>query len=607
MSAWTLPTTANRPIAILGAGVLGRRIAAMWQAGGFNVHIRDPSVPQLEAALAYCAENRVEFSQRIGKTPGTVHAFESLSEAVKEAWMVIEAVPESLPLKVSTFAELDAVVAKDCILCSNSSSYRSSEMLDKVAPESRKRVLNMHYYMPPAIRIVELMTSGQTYPEIFPFLTELLQGLDMFPVTVQKECTGFLFNRVWAAIKREVLLVLQEGVSDPATVDTVWKKMWGSDFGPCQMMDGVGLDTVALIEDHYVHERKIDSTARDYVRSEFVSKGKLGNKSALGGLYPPSTTTTNGTAAPAAPASPTLYFLDVGLGNLQNPYTSGRILSAAADGSSVKTIVSGEALPDGIDICRSNNRLYWTNMGVPSSNDGGVRSCALDGTSIATIIPVGAVHTPKQLCIDSVNEKIYFSDREGMRVMRCNLDGSGHETLIQTGDHTVQADKDDQTNWCVGIAVDPATNHFYWTQKGFPKMNRGRIFRANMTMPAGATPTNRPDVECLFQGLPEPIDLEVDEKTQTLYWTDRGEVPFGNSINRASVAAEAVGKEPRTLGGYEILTNGLHEAIGLKLDLANGHVYCTDLGGAVYRFNVDGKEKKRLYESEHVYTGITLV
>ena len=268
------------PVVVLSAGVLGRRIAAVWAAGGFDVHVRDPSAEQRTVAVYYVETNTEAFDKYVpGKSRGKVLAFDSLDEAVQNAWLVIESVPEKLSIKIATFAGLDSKAPTDCIFCSHSSSYKSSEMIEQVSPETRKRVLNMHYMMPPDNRILELMTDGQTHPEIFPFLVDILHSIDMHPIVARKESTGFVFNRMWAAIKWESLTILSEGVSLPAELDSVWKEMFGSKQGPCEMMDGVGLDTVEFIERHYMAERGLSGEKTvDYLRREYIDKGQLGGK-----------------------------------------------------------------------------------------------------------------------------------------------------------------------------------------------------------------------------------------------------------------------------------------------------------------------------------------
>src|ERR1700752_1619292 len=108
--------------------------------------------------------------------------------------------------------------------------------------------------------------------------------------------------------------------------------------------------------------------------------------------------------------------------------------------------------------------VYWTNMGVPSRNDGAIERADLDGRNRRTIVPEGVTFTPKQIHLDGMHRKLYWSDREGMRVMRANLDGSSIEVLVQRGEG--DNDRRDATRWCVGITVDAKGGHFYWTQKG---------------------------------------------------------------------------------------------------------------------------------------------
>jgi hypothetical protein len=131
----------------------------------------------------------------------------------------------------------------------------------------------------------------------------------------------------------------------------------------------------------------------------------------------------------------------------------------------------------------------------------------------------------------------------------------------------------DATKWCVGIALDTRRRHIYWTQKGPDNAGRGRIFRAGINIPKGQTPTTRKDIELLYDALPEPIDLDLDLNTRTMYWTDRGDPPRGNTVNRAPMDVKpGASKDP------EIVFNHLMEGIGLALDLKNNRMFMTDLG-----------------------------
>ena len=626
MDSFTPPSTDGRVVAVLGGGVLGRRIACAWAASGYDVLIRDPSAEQRAAAVHYCATSASQYSDSTKR--GTVEAVDDLKTAVERAWLVIEAVPEKLPLKISTFLDLERLTANDTILCSNSSSYKSREMVGELQEATKRRSLNMHYYMPPGNRIVELMTDGDTDQRIFPFLVEKLKEVGMCPYVARKESTGFIFNRLWAAIKREVLYILAEEVSTPEEIDEIWAKaFFGNTHGPAALMDAVGLDTVSLIEKHYIAERGLPDAPIRFLQT-FIDQGRLGTKSAKGGLLPPRLApNTNGSAGESSASSddhdkghtsPTLYILDIGLAspNLQDVFSAGRLLVGSPDTKQqLECVVAGQQLPDGIDISLSAGKLFWTSMGFPATNDGAILSSNLDGSDVKEIIPRGSgcAHTPKQLTVDHQNSKIYFGDREGLRVSRCNFDGSAFEVLVQRGQWQNKEERTDEMRWCVGVTVSPSTGKFYWTQKGPSKGSKGRIFRANIDFLPEENAENRTDIELLFQGLPEPIDLEVDEVENLLYWSDRGELPLGNSINCAKLNSfkpieSDAGDATTSFPGrdYSIISRNLHEAIGIKLDPKNRHIYATDLGGSVYRIDMDGGNRERLYEGSGSFAGITL-
>ena len=215
----------------------------------------------------------------------------------------------------------------------------------------------------------------------------------------------------------------------------------------------------------------------------------------------------------------------------------GRILSVNADGSDRKAILSGCRIPDGVVVDLEAGHIYWTNMGVPNRNDGSIERADLDGRNRKTIVPEGGTFTPKQLHLERKSGKLYWCDREGMRVMRSNLDGSNIETLVDTSNGEERPGTD-LTKWCVGIAVDPDHGEIYWTQKGPDNAGKGRIFRAKIDIPKRETAANRTDIELLYDGLPEPIDLELDRKNRLIYWTDRGDPPRGNTVNRAPMDAD---------------------------------------------------------------------
>ncbi len=304
--------------------------------------------------------------------------------------------------------------------------------------------------------------------------------------------------------------------------------------------------------------------------------------------------TSMGTGGATTEVTTRLVYLDV----------AGRVLSANVDGSDVRVLVRGASgLPDGVAVDVVAGHIFWTNMGVPNANDGFIDRVDLDGGTATVVVPAGRTFTPKQLKLDATNGKLYWADREGMRILRANLDGTQLETLVETG--SGDAARRDAANWCVGIALDVPKRQIYWTQKGGDNAGVGSIRRAGMDLPAGDDPAHRSDIEILFDKLPEPIDLDLDLSTRLIYWTDRGNPPRGNTVSRAPMDPPAAGAAQRT--DQKILVSGLAEGIGISLDLRHQVMYFTDLGGTVYVANLDGSAEKKLLTGQGSLTGIAYV
>jgi hypothetical protein len=271
-----------------------------------------------------------------------------------------------------------------------------------------------------------------------------------------------------------------------------------------------------------------------------------------------------------------------------------RIHSMKPDGSDRRTIVTDCHLPDGIVVDAEAGHIYWTNMGIPNLDDGSIERADLDGGNRRVIIPQSVTHTPKQMHLDKSGGKLYWCDREGMRVMRANLDGSQVETLVETG--RGDAERRDQTRWCVGVTIDPKLGKIYWTQKGPDNGGLGRLCRANIDIPKGERPANRSDIEVLFGQLPEPIDLELDVATRVLYWTDRGDPPRGNTVNRVPI--DDANAAP------QILITHLMEGIGIALDVPGNRMFVTDFAGSVYSADLDGSNERNFLFAQGNLTGI---
>jgi 3-hydroxybutyryl-CoA dehydrogenase len=281
---YTLPADVDeRPVVIDGAGTLGRRIAAVYAGGGSDVRIFDLSAEQREAARDYVEEHLAETQQTLGLRParrGRVELSDDLREAINGAWMVIEAVPEGIDLKTEVFGELDRLAEPDAILCSNSSSIPTSRMIGRV--EHPERVLNTHYQQPPELNSVELMSCGETDEGIIEALMGKIPHYGLVPFWVRRESDGFIFNRIWAAIKRECLMVVEEGVAPPEDVDRMWEIFTSAGVPPFRLMDRVGLDVVLAIEEHYAAVREGVPAGPRELLHEYVDRGRLGVKSGRG-------------------------------------------------------------------------------------------------------------------------------------------------------------------------------------------------------------------------------------------------------------------------------------------------------------------------------------
>lgn len=274
----------QRPVAIVGAGTLGRRIAAVFVAGGSDVRVHDMSAEQLSECRQFVSNNidRVQnlLDVRPSRGGGDISVSEDLGEAVRGAWMVIESVPEDLDLKRQVIGELDRMADADAIVASNSSSLPTSQMLPHV--EHRWRVLNTHYQQPPELNAVELMSCGETDEGVIRGLIGALPGFGLVPFWVRRESDGFILNRIWGSIKRECLMVVEEGVATPDDVDAMWGIFAGAGIPPFKLMDRVGLDVVLAIEEHYASVRPaLPEGPRELLR-EYLDRGWVGVKSGHG-------------------------------------------------------------------------------------------------------------------------------------------------------------------------------------------------------------------------------------------------------------------------------------------------------------------------------------
>jgi 3-hydroxybutyryl-CoA dehydrogenase len=278
---YTFADIRRRPVAVIGAGTLGRRIALMFASRGGTVRIYARREEQLVSAAQYVAEALPGVIEDRGfGEPGVATATISLAEALHNAWLAVESAPEKLEIKIPLWGEIDRLAPPDTIFATNSSSYPSRLMAEGV--RDKRRLCNTHFYMPPEITALDLMSDGETDRGLLDTLLTVLPEFGVYPFEARKESIGFIFNRVWAAIKRESLAVVADGVARPQDVDGMFKLNLGVAAGPFQLMDLVGLDVALDIENHYVEELpQLPRGPRDLLQA-YVDAGKLGVKTGEG-------------------------------------------------------------------------------------------------------------------------------------------------------------------------------------------------------------------------------------------------------------------------------------------------------------------------------------
>jgi len=277
-----------RRVCLCGAGFMGWQIGLQCASHGCEVRLYDVSGEALEKAEsairgeleAWVEAGEISPEER-DHVSGQIRYFEDMGEAVSGVDLVIEAAPERLELKREIFRRLDRVCDEGTILTTNSSSIRISKIED--ATGRPDRVLNTHFYNIPWRRsVVELMRGSGTSDETLERVRAFMASIGLTPLVVLRESTGFIFNRVWRAIKRECLHLVDEGVASFEDVDRAWMTIYGAEIGPFGMMDRVGLDVVRDIEMIYYGESGDERDAPPRLLLDKIERGELGLKTGKG-------------------------------------------------------------------------------------------------------------------------------------------------------------------------------------------------------------------------------------------------------------------------------------------------------------------------------------
>lgn len=275
-------------VAVVGSGTMGRQISLQVARHGLPVALFDLDDAALEGARtaheAFVAEWVTAGKLAASDVPALFERLRYVTEvdaAVRGADLVIEVVPERVEVKRPVFAQLDAICDDHTIIATNSSSIRVSLLEDAV--QTDRQVANLHFYIPVWDHpMVEIGGGSTTTPDTIEALTQFARRIGMLPLIVRRESTGFIFNRVWRAIKKEVLKVVDSGVASFEDVDRAWMVHYGTAEGPFGKMDTIGLDVIKDIEEHYARESGDPSDLPPAILTDRVARGDLGWKTGRG-------------------------------------------------------------------------------------------------------------------------------------------------------------------------------------------------------------------------------------------------------------------------------------------------------------------------------------
>lgn len=273
-------------VCVIGAGFMGQQIATVAVMSGYTVTAFDPGPDAPGKAMEelkkiFALQGNQEQEKRLNESIEKITYCENLSEAVADADLVIEAVPEKLELKREVFAQINEEASPHLIIASNSSSIPVVKLEDVV--DQKERALNIHFDAPMIDRpMVDIMPGTATSDETMKRVVEWVESIGCVPVVVKKPIMGYLGNRLWRVVKRESLMLWSQGYGDVTEVDRAWMLQFGVDLGPFAMMDAVGLDVVYDIEMAYYKESGDPKDKPPEALKEMIERGELGLKTNKG-------------------------------------------------------------------------------------------------------------------------------------------------------------------------------------------------------------------------------------------------------------------------------------------------------------------------------------
>lgn len=276
-----------RTVAVIGAGDMGHGIAEVALMAGYPVYLRDIKQEFVDRGVQRIHESLQKLVQK-GRVPSDLYdriqkdllrPCLDLNEAVREAHLVIEAIPEILDLKRETFRELDKLAPAQTLLASNTSTMKITEIAK--ATERPDKVLGMHYFNPAVLMsLVEVIRGEQTSEETMQAAYEFCLKTGKVPVRVEKDVPGFIVNRVQAPSGVLLGCILDDGIAEPEEVDALLRKL-GMPMGPYELMDYTGID-INYDGSKYFSEAVHPDFAPGRTIQAKVQAGELGKKTGKG-------------------------------------------------------------------------------------------------------------------------------------------------------------------------------------------------------------------------------------------------------------------------------------------------------------------------------------
>jgi 3-hydroxybutyryl-CoA dehydrogenase len=275
-------------IGIVGTGTMGTRIAFRCAVSGLKTFLFDKYPKVVKEALQKIfslmddkMDRELLDAETVRSAKENLIGAPTLKEALSDVDLVIENVPENLELKRQVFSDMDQICPAKTILATNSSCIPCSRIA--AATLRPGKVINVNFADPTnELDAVEIMKGKQTDKETLLVMERFVKSLGLVPIITLKEIMGFSFNRVWRAIKREALHLVDEGYCDAEDIDRAWMLCFKMSFGPFAFMDAVGLDVIRDIEEQYYLESQDKKDEPPKLLDDMIAKNRLGVKSGRG-------------------------------------------------------------------------------------------------------------------------------------------------------------------------------------------------------------------------------------------------------------------------------------------------------------------------------------